>query len=66
MQAIRERILAEMERRRLSMNGLAEGAGVPYSVVYHYLREGGSPAMSTVRKLLDYLGLDVRVVKRRG
>lgn len=60
-EAVAKRILELCEQKKIAVNALANGSGVPPSTVYSLLNEKSqNPGIVTVKKLCDGLQITVR------
>lgn len=50
-------------KENVSVYRVAKDLGMDYGSVYRLLNERGNPTWSTIRKVLDYLGYEIRVAK---
>lgn len=61
------RILREIiKKRKLTYRKIASDLSMDHGNLYHSLKNGANPEWKTIEKLLDYLGYDFRLVKRKG
>ena len=54
-----------IQRRKLSYRKVAEDLGIDHASLYRSLANGGNPEWKTVEKLLNYLGYDLKLIKRK-
>ena len=54
-----------IRQRKLSYRKIASDLGVDHASLYHSLEDGANPEWKTIEKLLDYLGYDFRLIKRK-
>jgi DNA-binding phage protein len=60
------KILKEIvEREKVTIRGLARSINVDHASLIRSLRDGGNPESRTIEKILDHLGYDIRIVKKR-
>lgn len=55
---------ASFKQSGLSMKALSKRSGVPYAAVFRAVKGLSDPALSTVQRLSDVLGLEL--TKRKG
>ena len=55
---------ATFEASGLSMKAVADGTGLPYAAVWKAVQGKSDPQLSTVAKIADLLGLELRPVRR--
>ncbi len=55
-----------IESEGLSYREVAEDLNIDHASLYRSLMDGGNPEWKTIEKLLDYLGYDFTLVKRKG
>jgi probable addiction module antidote protein len=48
-----------------SVKSVAKAIGIDHGSLYHSLREGGNPEANTILKILDHLGYDLKLIKRK-
>ncbi len=56
---------AIVEKERVTIRGLARAIGVDHASLIRSLRDTGNPESRTIEKVLDYLGYDLKFVKRK-
>jgi predicted transcriptional regulator len=56
---------ASFKKSGLSIKALSERSGVPYAAVYRAVKGMSDPALSTVQRLSNVLGLEL-IPKRKG
>ena len=56
---------AIMKKRNLTYRKVASDLGIGHANLYHSLEDGGNPEWKTIKKLLDYLGYDFKLIKRK-
>ena len=60
------RLLREIvKKKKFTYRKIASDLGVDHGNLYHSLANGANPEWKTIEKLLNYLGYDVRLVKRK-
>ncbi len=61
------KILREIiqQREGKSVKSVAKAIGVDHGSLYRTLKNGGNPEANTIEKILDYLGYDLKFIKRR-
>ena len=55
-----------IKKNKLTYRRIASDLGMDHGNLFHSLKNGANPEWKTIEKLLDYLGYDVRLVKRKG
>ena len=61
------RILRQIiKKNKLTYRKMASDLGMDHGNLYHSLANGANPEWKTIEKLLDYLGYNVRLEKRKG
>jgi DNA-binding phage protein len=55
-----------IKRKKLTYRKIASDLGVDHGNLYHSLMNGSNPEWKTIETLLNYLGYDFKVVKRKG
>lgn len=65
MEDILEKI-RKLIKRHSSMRKLAKEIEVDRSSLHASLRNGANPRLSTLTKILDHLGYELRISKKRG
>ena len=61
------RILRQIiKKNKLTYRRIASDLGMDHGNLFHSLKNGANPEWKTIEKLLDYLGYDVKFVKRKG
>lgn len=48
-----------------SIKSVAKAIGVDHGSLYRTLKDGGNPEGNTIEKILDYLGYDLKFIKRK-
>jgi DNA-binding phage protein len=61
------RMLREIieDKERISIRRVAKAIGVDHGSLYRTLKNGGNPEGNTIEKILDYLGYELQISKRR-
>ena len=60
------KVLKEIiQKRKLSYRKIASDLGIDHANLYHSLEDGSNPEWKTIKKLLDYLSYDFRLIKRK-
>ena len=54
-----------IEKERLSIRGVAKAIDVDHASLSRSLKEDGNPESRTVEKILDYLGYELKLSKRK-
>ena len=54
-----------VEKERLSIRGVAKAIDVDHASLSRSLKEDGNPESRTVEKILDYLGYELKLSKRK-
>jgi probable addiction module antidote protein len=57
-----------MKERRITFYSMAKAIGIDRGSLYKSLKDGSNFELNTIKKVLDYLGYEIRLVKqkRRG
>ena len=68
MESIGKEIEMIMRKKGLSRYRVSKDLGIAQESLLRSLKEGANPRWETIRKVLDYLGYEIRLVeqKRRG
>jgi probable addiction module antidote protein len=68
MESIGKEIEMIMRKKGLSRYRVSKDLGIAQESLLRSLKEGANPRWETIRKVLDYLGYEMRLVeqKRRG
>lgn len=53
------------QKGKTSVKRVAKAIGVDHGSLYRALKEGANPEGKTIEKVLDYLGYDLRFIKRK-
>jgi DNA-binding phage protein len=54
-----------IEKEEYSVRGIARAIGIDHASLLRSLRDNGNPESRTIEKILDYLGYDLKIIKRR-
>jgi len=54
-----------IRQRKVTYRKIASDLDMDHGNLYHSLTNGANPEWKTIEKLLDYLGYDFRLVKRK-
>ena len=54
-----------IEKEGLSIRGMARAVGIDHASLSRSLKDDGNPESRTIEKILDYLGYDLKIVKRK-
>ena len=54
-----------IEKKGVSIRGIARAVGVDHASLLRSLRDEGNPESRTVEKVLDYLRYDLKFIKRK-
>ena len=54
-----------IQKRKLSYRKVAEELKIDHASLYRSLVNGGNPEWKTIEKLLNYLGYDFKLIKRK-
>ncbi len=54
-----------IEKEECSIRGVARAVGIDHASLLRSLRDNGNPESRTIEKILDYLGYDLKIIKRR-
>ena len=65
MSAISKILKRIIEKEKLSNRGLARAIGVDHASLSRSLKDDGNPESRTIEKILDYLGYDLKFIKKR-
>ena len=55
-----------IKKERKTIYGVAKGIRVDFSSLYRALKDDGNPGAKTIDKILDHLGYEVRLIKKKG
>ena len=58
--------IRKLIRRKTSMRRLAKDIEVDRSSLHASLKDGANPRLSTLTKVLNHLGYELRISKKRG
>jgi probable addiction module antidote protein len=62
---IQKKLKKIIEKEGTTPNAIAKAIGVDHASLYRSLRNGGNPEWKTIKKVLDHLGYEIRIVKSR-
>ena len=62
---IRKHLKEIIKKEKLSYRKIASDLGVDHGNLYHSLSDSGNPEWKTIQKILDYLGYDLKLTKRK-
>jgi len=54
-----------IEKEGTTPNAIAKAIGVDHASLYRSLRNGGNPEWKTIKKVLDHLDYEIRIVKSK-
>ena len=54
-----------VEKEGVTIRGLARAINVDHASLMRSLRDSGNPESRTIEKILDYLGYDLKFIKRK-
>lgn len=54
-----------VKKHNVTYRKLAQDLGVDHGNLYRSLMDGANPEWNTVKKVLDYLGYDFKIIKRK-
>ena len=54
-----------LRERNLTYRRVAEDLGIDHASLHRSLKNGGNPEWKTIEMILDYLGYDFRLVRRK-
>ncbi len=62
------KILREIieQKEKTTIRRVAKAIGVDHGSLYRTLKDAGNPEGKTIQKILDHLGYDLRIVRRKG
>ena len=52
-------------KKKISYRKVAEDLDIDHASLYRSLMEGANPEWKTIKKVLDYLGYEIRIVKSK-
>ena len=55
-----------IKKERASVYKMAEDLGLANESLYRSLKNGGNPEWKRIKQILDYLGYDLKFIKRKG
>ena len=65
MESIGKEIKQLIKREKVSIYKMADDLGLANESLYRSLKNGGNPEWKRIKKILDYLGYDLKFIKRR-
>ena len=65
MESIGKEIKEIIKKKKISFYRIAKDLGIAQESLYRSLVDQGNPRWSTTKKILDYLGYELRIVKSR-
>ena len=66
MKAIGPELRKIMKREKLSAYRVAKHFGIARESLYRSLNKDANPEWKRIKRILDYLGYDIKLVKRKG
>jgi DNA-binding phage protein len=54
-----------VEKEKVTIRGLAKAIGVDHASLIRSLRDSGNPESRTIEKIVEYLGYDLKIMKRK-
>jgi DNA-binding phage protein len=54
-----------LKKRGLTYRKVAEDLGIDHASLHRSLKNGGNPEWNTIEKILNYLGYDFKLIKRK-
>jgi len=54
-----------LKKRGLTYRKVSEDLGIDHASLHRSLKKGGNPEWNTIKKILNYLGYDFKLIKRR-
>ncbi len=66
MEPIGKSIKQLIRLRGLSYYRAAKDLGIDYASFYRSVDDGGNPEWKRIKQILDYLGYEIKFVKRKG
>jgi len=54
-----------IQKHNVTYRKIAQGLGVDHGNLYRSLMDDSNPEWNTVKKVLDYLGYDFKIIKRK-
>lgn len=66
MESIGKEIREIIKKRKLSFYKVAKDLGLAQESLYRSLLDNGNPRWKTIKRVLDYLDCDIRIVRRRS
>ena len=65
MEHIGRELKGLLKKHKVSVYKIAEDLGVAHESLYRSLNDGANPEWKRVKQILDYLGYDLKFIKRR-
>lgn len=65
VESIQTELKEILQREGLTPYAVAKAIGIDHASIYKSLTEGANPEWNTVKKVLDYLGYDFKIIKRK-
>ena len=59
------RTIRDLIRQKGTIRKVAKDLGMDHGNLLRFLREGANPGLKTVEWILDYLGYDIKLVKKK-
>ena len=55
-----------IKKEKLTYRKIAQELGIDHGNLYRSLRDDANPEWKTIEKILNYLGYEIRIIKKRG
>ncbi len=55
-----------LRKHKVSVYKIAEDLGIAHESLYRSLKNGANPEWKRTKQILDYLGYDLKFIKRKG
>jgi DNA-binding phage protein len=65
MESIGRELKKLLKKHSVSVYKMTEDLGIAHESLYRSLKEGANPEWKRIKQILDYLGYDIRFVKRK-
>jgi DNA-binding phage protein len=65
MSKISKILKGTVQKEKYSLRGIAKAVGIDHASLSRSLKDDGNPESRTVEKILDYLGYDLKLIKRK-
>ena len=65
MENIGKEIKALIKKEKVSVYKIAEDLGLLNESLYRSLKNGGNPEWKRIKQILDYLGYDLKFIKKK-